>query len=205
MLFFWCILGILLLLAVLVLCLPAEAGIVFHQNQKVQNLTIHVRLLGLPLSFAIPLLKDEKKPKKEKEQEKKEKKEALTPRRFITLVKQLGQAYRESKADLRDIISELRHRVTCKELSCTIDYGAKNPALTGMLNGAIWTAGTLLLKITDSLIGVKEMHLHVHPDFTKELICLHFSGILKLRPVHLVIIVLKIVKLVNIMKSKITF
>jgi len=203
------VLGILLIFVLLLLFLPAEAGVRLYWGQQEKKLTVHARIFYIPLSFTIPLEKAEEKSKQKKKKSKETpseaEKERMTPKRFIALVKSLHRAYQESKQELFALLGFLRKALTCKELTCRIEYGTSNPATTGMLNGAVWTAGTLLLRLLDSAIGVQKMGLHVYPDFTKEFLCLKFCGILKFKPVDLLKIVLKSVKLVNLMKSKIEF
>ena len=162
------------LLVVLFLFIPQEAGISYEQNQKKKVLRVHFRILGIPFSFRIPLDKKPEKPAQKAEEKAIDEKKPFTVKRFIAFVKSLGQVYRERMKDVRALFGELRKMVSCKELTFTIDYGTKNPALTGVLNGAVWTAGSLLLKTTDALFGIEKMQLHVHPDFTKEFLCLHF-------------------------------
>ena len=196
------------LLAVLILCLfhlPAQMGVEYERKKDKQRLIIKCRIFGIPLTFHIPLHKEKNKQKKDvkrgRKQDNKEKK-SLTPRSFIKSVKMLWRAYQESKANIKEVLGDLKKALCCTEMRIRVHYGMKNPAVTGMLNGAMWTAGSLLLKMADTAIGVQKKELVVQPDFTKEFMCLYFCGTLQFKPVDLLKIVLKLNKLVNLIKSK---
>jgi len=200
------ILGVLAVACFSLLFFKITAGIVYEYNRGRDQLLIKLKILGLPLAFRIPLHTESKKPKKEKkakEDKGDKEKKPMTPGRFIALAKSVCRSFKETKQEMAEIIRELRRMVTCPELSLSVQYGARNPALTGILNGAVWTAGTLLLKVADAAIGVTKKELIVKPDFTKEFMCLHFCGMLQFKLVDLLKVVIKIRKLVNLMKSKI--
>ncbi len=193
------VLAIVLLLVLLLLFTPTLVGVDYLQNDKKQKLKIRLRLLGI--SFFIPILPD--KEKKEKKKTENENKPKLTPKRFIAFSKQLYAAYREIQEDFNALLSEVKKRFSCREVHFAVEYGTNNPAATGILNGAVWTASTLLLKLLDSMLGVEKKHLEVHPVFTKPCMSVHFKCTFCFKLIDALRFALKIRQLVKIIKSRI--
>lgn len=204
MLLLICILGGLLLLLLLLLLTATLLGVDYLYDNKVQRLRIRVRLLGISLSFKINLDK-KKRPGKEKKKQKKskEEKQPLTPKKFIAFSKDLYAGYSETKQEFYSILREIKERFACHEIYFTIQYGTKNPALTGVLNGALWTAASVIVKVLDQVIGVKKKTIQVSPDFQHECMCLHIKGTFRFKLIDAICFVLKIIRLVNIIKSHI--
>ncbi len=198
MLLFCSILGGVLLFLLLLLCTATLLSIDYLYDNKRQSLCLRVRILWIPISFRIPLDKQNQKPKTEKWEKK-----ALTPKEYIQKAKDFYRIYGEEKENYREVLWDLKRLASCREISFSIHYGTKNPALTGILNGGIWTASTLLLKILESALGAFQKSLHVYPDFKEECMCIHMKGAFSFRLLDALKVVLKVRKLVKITKSKI--
>ena len=199
MLLLYSILGGILLLLLLLLFLPTFVGVDYLLEHGISVLRIRIRVLGIPFSFRVPLDR-KKKQKPEKEREKK--KEPMTPQRLIDFSKSLYRAYHDVKEDCKTLLSHIKKRFACHELYFAIHYGTGNPAGTGMLNGAIWTAGTMILSVLDNALGVYKKTLNVYPDFNRSFLSLQLKGTLRFMLFDAVRTVLKIIKLVNLIKSK---
>ena len=195
MLLLFSILGGLILLALLLMFTATLLGVDYLYDNKVHKLKLRVRLLYIPFSVNIPLVK--------KTDGKKEEKKALKPKEYIELSKKLYHAYGEVEEEWKELLWDLKRLASCRELSFSVHYGTKNPALTGILNGAVWTASSLILKIVDSTLGCLKKELNVYPDFQQECVCIHMKGTFCFRLYKAIQVVLKMKNLVNIMKSKI--
>ena len=191
------ILGGILLLLLLLLFVPTLVGIDYLWDQKNQDLRLRFRVLGIHFSVKIPL--DKKKEDKKQGEEKK-----LSPKKFITFAKELYSAYRSVEDDCKGVLREIKARFTCREVYFTIRYGTTNPARTGILNGAVWTAGTLVLKVIDSILDVSQKTLNVYPEFNRSCMCIHIKGTFRFTLFNAIRFVLKIIRLVKLIKSKIT-
>lgn len=200
MLLLFSILGGLLLLVLLLLYTATLLGVDYLFENKHQCLKIRVRLLGISFSFTIPL---EKKEKASEKSDAKDEKKSMTPKEYIAFSKNLYQVYRELEEECKEVLRDIKRLASCREIYFTIHYGMKNPAVTGMLNGAIWTASTLILKILDSAVGCLKKTLNVYPDFKQECMCIHIKGTFCFRFIDAVKVVLKVRKLVKLIKSKI--
>lgn len=190
------VLGGLLLLFLLLLFTPTLVGVDYLYQDKKQKVTIRFRLLGLPFSFRIPL--DKKKKGKEKP---KEEAKSLTPKEYIEIVKNLYDGYQAVKDDFYKLLSDIKQKLACREAYLTVRYGTKNPAVTGMLNGAIWTASSLIFKVIDETVGAEKKTLDVCPDFQNVCMCLHIKGTFCFKLFDAIRLVLKIREMVNIVKS----
>ncbi len=195
MLLLFSILGGIVLLALLLLFTGTLLGVDYLYDNKVHKLKLRVRLLYIPFSVNIPLAKKEDGKKKEKK--------PLKPKEYIALAKDLYRAYGDVEEEWKELLWDLKRLASCRELSFTVNYGTKNPALTGILNGAVWTASSLILKILDSTFGCLKKELNVYPDFQQECVCIHMKGTFSFRLFRAIEVVLKMKNLVKLMKSKI--
>lgn len=195
------VLAIVLLFVLCLLFTPTLVGVDYLQNDTIKKLKIRLRLLGV--SFFIPISLEKGKQKKKPKKGENEAKSKLTPKRFIAFSKQLYAAYREVEADFKSLLSEIKKRFSCHEVHFAVEYGTKNPATTGILNGAVWAASSLVLKVLDSTLGVRKKHLEVHPVFTKPCMCVHFKCTFCFKLIDALRFALKIRELVKIIKSRI--
>ncbi len=196
------ILGGLLLLFLLLLLTPTLVGVDYLYEDKKQKLKIRFRLLGIPFSFRIPL--DKKQEKKKSKEKPKEEKKPLTPKGFVDFVKSLYDGYREIKGELLELLPDIRKKIACKEAYLTVRFGTKNPATTGMLNGAVWAASSLILKLIDEALGAEKKTLDVRPDFQKAYMCLHIKGTFCFKLIDAIRVVLKIREMVKIVRSHVS-
>lgn len=194
---FGMIAGILLLFLFLILFTPTLIGVDYLYKNKTQKLRIRFRLAGIPFSVPVSLgKKKHKKPEKEKQ--------SLSPKEYIDLAKKIYGGYQEAKDEIKKLLSDVKQSFGGKEIAFTVHYGTKNPAVTGMLNGAVWTASSLLLKIIDETIGAEKKTLDIRPDFQNVCINLHIKGTFCFKLYDAVRFVLKVKRLVNIIKNHTT-
>ncbi|MBQ9915311.1 MAG: DUF2953 domain-containing protein [Clostridia bacterium] len=195
MLLLFSILGGIVLLLLLLLFTGTLLGLDYLYDNKVHQIKIRVRLLYIPVSVNIPLAK--------KENGKQEEKKPLKPKEYIALAKDIYRAYGEMENEWKELLWDLKRLASCRELAFSVHYGTKNPALTGILNGAVWTASSLILKILDNTLGCLKKELNVYPDFQQECVSIHMKGTFCFRLFRAIQVVLKLKNLVKIMKSKI--
>ncbi|MBE7035237.1 MAG: DUF2953 domain-containing protein [Ruminococcaceae bacterium] len=196
----WVVLGGVVIKLLLLLIIPMELGVDYVFSGKAQSLRITTRILGIPLSLPISL------DKKKKEKNKKEKAEqtSVTVQGFVHGVKKLYHEYTASKEKRHSLWNQIKRHVTCKRCTLSVAYGTGNPATTGMLNGAVWTAGSLLMKLIDSVFPIQEESLSVEPDFVQSCLRLHSKLIISFRAFRLLQIVYGMIRLVKEIKNNIT-
>ncbi|MBE7036570.1 MAG: DUF2953 domain-containing protein [Ruminococcaceae bacterium] len=202
MLLFYAILGGIVVLLLLLLFVPTTVGAEYVLEHKVETIKIRLRVLGIPFTFRISPKEDEKSVEKLLKVYESEDKESMTLKKFISFSKTLYQAFLEVKDECKELLHDIKERFTCEEVYFVIRYGTRNPATTGILNGAIWSAGSLVLAALNMTLGIKKKTLQVYPDFTRAYLNIHFKGTLQFKAFDAVRTVLKIMKLVNLIKAK---
>lgn len=187
----------LLLLLFLLFFTPTLIGVDYLYKDKKQKLRIRFRLLGIPFSVPVSLgKKANKKPEKEKK--------TLSANEYIDLAKKIYGGYQEAKNEIQKLLSDIKQSFGGKEIYFAVRYGTKNPAVTGMLNGAVWTASSLLLKILDEIFGAEKKTLDIQPDFQNVCMNLHIKGTFCFKLFDAVRFALKVKRLVNIIKNHTT-
>ena len=192
-----------LLFIALVIFLPLEAGVEYLISGKNQKLLLYIRLLKIPLTFKIPLGKDKKKKANKSDKKSNDKpKKKMTLSVFCDKVRALKEAYGESKNDIKGILSDIRKRIEFKKIDFSMHFGLSDAAKTGIATGAAWASSSCLVSIINQMFGVRDAALDVNPDFNREFFNLRIKSILVLRPVHIIIIGIKILKIVNLFIEK---
>ena len=136
---------------------PQEFGIEIIKTDKKGATYICLRFLGIPIKFPIKSDGKSKKAKTEKKE--------FSFSTFKEKVLSLKEVYDSSKDELKKTLSFARRELTVKNVDFRIHFGLDNAAATGISTGAVWGVGSILLKIIDSLIGIKKINMKVDPDF----------------------------------------
>ena len=191
------ILGILLTLTALVF-LPMRFGIHYHKGADFEKLYIYASIFGILIRFPINTNKDKRKSKKEK----KVRETKFSFETFRENVHYLGEVFEKSKKELSEMLAYIRENLSCKDFDFKINFGTGDAAKTGITTGAVWTTGTLLLKILDEFIGIKKKNMEVYPDFTQKKFEIYIKTILIMRPFHFIIVLRKLSHTITFIKSK---
>ena len=191
--------ALILILIFALLFLKIQAGIEYLHSGKEQKLIVHLCILGIPIKIRIPLNK-KKKAKKEikKSENKKQSKKRLTFSRFKKICSGIYSAYSESKNDIKEVLSDLRQKIEFKTVDFKVHFGLSDAAKTGIATGAVWTSSSCLVSVINQMFGIRKIDLDVVPDFNRECFNLYIKSILILRPVHIISIGLKALKIVNL-------
>lgn len=196
------ILGLFVFFTALLL-VPMQFGVHVLKTTTKNKLYIYVSLFGMLIRIPIHTKTEPKKEKKKKD--KKTKKEnALTFQLFRKNVDAFGELLEVSKNELLEMLSYVRKHLSCKEVDFRIAFGTGDAAKTGITTGAVWTSGTLLLKLIDSLIGIQNIHMDVYPDFEYKRFEISFKTILIMRPIHFIMIYKRVSETIKFIKAKIS-
>lgn len=115
----------------------------------------------------------------------------------------LSDAVQVSKDELKVMLPYIRKHLHCTEFDFKISFGFDNAAKTGIATGAVWTSGTLLLKIIDSLIGIKKINMNVYPDFNEKKFDIYLKTVLIIQPFRFIILSKRVIDVVKFIKNKI--
>ena len=194
-------------LLVLFCIVPFKFGAYYLKTANKQKLYIYVSIFGILLR--IPIRNSEKKPDKSKKRIPKKRKEkdsetSFTFQTFRENVDTLFEVFQACKKELSDMLSYVRNHLSCQEMDFRIAFGMGDAAKTGITTGAVWTSGTMLLKVIDSFIGIEKVHMDVYPDFNNKRFEISTKAILVMRPIHFIFIYNKISKTIKFIKTKIS-
>lgn len=190
------ILGVLLIFTAFIF-FPMKFGINYKKNAETEKFYVYASFFGILIRFPINTNKGSKKKKT-----KKTKKTDFSFDTFRKNVDQLGEVVKKSKKELSAMLRYIRKNLSCKNIDFYINFGTGDAAKTGITTGAVWTSGTLLLKIVDELIGIKKINMQVNPDFTQKKFEIYVKTILIMRPIHFIIVLRKLVHTIAFIKSK---
>ena len=192
------ILVLILLLGVFMIT-PLQFGIEIIKTANKNKTLLYFRIFGIPIK--IPLGKASKsRSKKEKKQQKKE--SSLSFKNFKENLSDFKEIYDTSKDELKEMLSYARKHLSIHNVDFEIRFGF-DKATTGISTGAIWGMGSFILKVLDTLLGIKKINMQVNPDFNNKIFEIYSKTILIMRPIHFIIIISKIIKTYTYVKNKI--
>ncbi len=192
------LLGLLILVGALLIC-PMQFGVHYKKTASFEKFYVYVSFFGI--LFRIPINTKAEGRKKTKNKLKEGKRE-FSLETFKKSIDNLGEVVRTSKNELLDMLHFVREHLKCKIFNFEIAFGTGDAAKTGISTGIVWTSGTFLLKIIDSLIGIKNIKMNVYPDFTQKKFEIYLKTILIMSPIHFIIVVKRIKKSISFIKTK---
>ncbi len=179
--------------------IPMQFGVRYYKTSSGEKIHIYVSIFGMLLRIPFH---NKRKEKIQKSQAERPPAKTFSLQTFQQNIDAISEIYQVSKAELSSMISYVRKHLSCKEMDFRICYGTDNAATTGYLTGAIWTSGTILLKIIDSLIGIKKIKMDVNPDFNGKKFEIYVKTILIMQPFRFIIIVKKVMATIAFIQSK---
>ncbi len=190
----------LLLLFSAFLITPLQFGLEIVKTAHKNKILLYFRVFGIPVRYPIKTTaKSENKDQKIKQR----KESPLSFENFKENVSDFKEMYKTSKADLKDMLSYVREHLSVESVDFKINFGFDNAAATGISTGAIWGMGSFLLKVIDTLVGIKKINMQVNPDFNNKIFEIYLKTILIMRPIHFIIILRKVVNTYMYIKNKI--
>lgn len=179
---------------------PLQFGLEVIKTARKNKTLLYFRLFGIPIK--IPIRATAKS--ENKNQKIKQKKESpISFENFKENISDFKEIYDTSKAELKEMLSYVRHHLSVERVDFEIRFGFDNAAATGISTGAIWGMGSFLLKVVDALLGIKKINMQVNPDFNNKIFEIYSKTILIMRPIHFIIILKKVVKTYMYIKNKI--
>lgn len=179
---------------------PLQFGLEIVKTAHKNKTLLYFRVFGIPVK--IPL-KAAAKDENENQKLKQKKESSLSFENFKENISDFKEIYETSKADLKEMLSYVRRHLSVERVDFEIRFGFDNAAATGISTGAIWGMGSFVLKVIDTLLGIKKINMQVNPDFNNKIFEIHSKTILIMRPIHFIIILKKIVKTYMYIKNKI--
>ena len=181
-------------------------------------LALIIALLFVPTYFSFEFIKDGKnkkfdvlvsylffkiklnRPRKEKgEKNKKEKKPKNETKEETSIVKKAYKGIRIFK-EIEDEVVEIllyasNHAVTIKDFNFSMNFGLDDAMYTGITTGAIYGVIYNVISVLNNHIGVEKCNVLVNPDFENRLLDIRAKCILKVKNVHIMIMIFKVLKM----------
>ena len=179
---------------------PLQFGLEIIKTAHKNKTLLYLNFFGIPIK--IPL-KATAKNKNENQKLKQKKESPLSFENFKENFSDFKEMYQTSKEELKEMLSYTRCHLSVERVDFEIRFGFDNAATTGISTGAIWGMGSFILKVIDTLLGIKKINMQVNPDFNNKIFEIYSKTILIMRPIHFIIILNKIVKTYMYIKNKI--
>lgn len=200
MLFFVILLLLIILLFGVFIFTPTRFGVRYQRTATRNKLHVFVSVFGILIRIPIHTM-EEKHARKEAKSAKAKTTSHLSHETFCQRVQVFKELYETAKEELTDMLAYVRKHLLCKEIDFNIRFGLDDAAKTGISTGILWTSGTLLLKIIDSLIGIKKINMNVYPDFNEKKFEIYLKTILIMQPFRFIIIVRKLKRTIKFIQS----
>ena len=85
--------------------------------------------------------------------------------------------------------------INIRKLTFFLDFGMKDPMNTGISTGAIYGVIYNMLALLNNAFEVEECDVKINPDFERKHLDITSQCILKIKSVHIIIIVFKVLKM----------
>ena len=189
--------GVLAALILILLFVPIRLDINYIKDEMPNEVTVSVRYMWLKLQ-----LYPKKKWKKSAVQEDNSKAEKLNKKLYFDEHKNRIDGYmrvfREIKADTVKILRYLaEHAMVFELIDVNIDFGFENAMhtgiFTGVLNGFVYS----VLSVIHNCSRLKKMEIMIQPEFYKVCFTSKLRCILRLKNVHIIIIVFNVLKILK--------
>ena len=170
---------------------PLDAELSYHKDLYQQEEQLTLRYLGI----RIPLQKGGKKEKKEKK-EKSEQEEKPDDESILARMRKFRSAYQMLREELLGLLRFLSKKaVRIRKFSFSLDFGLEDPALTGILSGIVYGVYYNLLALIDQNLRLDHAETKISPNFQTPCFDLRCVCILRIKPVHIMIMLLKCFKI----------
>lgn len=166
------------LLSLLFLKFRAE----FHYAEK----KLEIELKSGIIRFKIKSGKKKKKPEKESGGEPQTKKDDYSEK-----LAGITETYEKYKKPVINLLKYMSGRLELRKINIDLSYGTGDAAYTGILYGIIQIISGNLFAAAVKYLNADYPVLNVKPNFQNKCFKLGFSGIIKARPVHIIIAYLK--------------
>ena len=196
------ILFMLILLTIAFLLTPLQFGLETERIGTTAKYILYFKIFGIPVK--IPL-KSAAASQNKTEKKKQKKESPLTFENFKENISDFKEIYHTSKDELKKMLLYVKCHLSIEKVDFNIHFGFDNAAATGISTGAIWGMGSFILKVIDSLIGIKKINMQVNPDFNNKVFEINSKTVLIMRPIHFIIILKRVIGTYAYIKNKINY
>lgn len=179
---------IVIIIAIL-LNLPLRVFFSFNREESENKTEIFIKYLFV-----------KKRIKKKQTEYKEEKEHEEKPDKGIRYYKRI---YKLVKKDVKKLISYfLKKAIVFENINFKTYFGYSNAATTGIMTGVQNAFAYSVMAFFHNNFHVKDFSISVNPDFNNERFCVNFSCILKIKTVHIIIVIIKGIRILRIIKKE---
>ena len=179
------IIALILLIFAVLLFVPFFFVIEFSKKEDKKNFDVKVKYLFFNIKTK------EKKNEKPDETVKEKDNTTLTEK-----VKNGIEIFKENEDDVVDILHYASEKaVKIRNLTFCMDFGLSDPMDTGISTGAINGIIYNVLALLNNFFEIEECNVKINPDFERKHMDISSRCILKIKSVHIIIIVFKVLKM----------
>lgn len=194
----WIILIIAAVIAAAVLFAWVTFEINFEKNELNKNAEVFVRYLFIRKRIYPRPVKKKIKEKPEKSQS------GEKDINYIEYIKKAAENFELLKADFTELMEFCAVKmIKVKELEFEYLFGLEDPMYTGMANGLIYGVVYNILGIVHNNMRIERCRINIVPDFDKECHNIRFHCILHLKNVHIIVMIIKVVKMYSRLKKSV--
>lgn len=170
------------------LIVPTYVIFDFETHNKNSKFNINIRYLFFNMK-----MNPKKTPGKKVNTKEKSKKEELP---LMEKIEKGIKVYKYIEDDIAEIlIYASEHAVKIKNIQFYMNFGLKDAMYTGILTGTSYAAVYNIIALLSNNIAVEKCDVKITPDFEKQHVNIHSRCILKVKNVHIMIIVFKVLKM----------
>ena len=177
---------IILIFAVL-LFVPFFIVIEFSKKEDNKNSDIRIKYLIFNVKI------------KNRENKSENKENAIKEKDNTTLTEKVKngiEIFKENEDDVVDILHYASEKaVKIRNLTFCMDFGLSDPMDTGISTGAINGVIYNVLALLNNFFEIEECNVKINPDFERKHMDISSRCILKIKSVHIIIIVFKVLKM----------
>ena len=186
------ILSIIILVAVL-LMIPLYVNMQYVFDTENSRARIYLKYLF----FTIELVPSKKKDKPDKKKKNKSKSDESENKKFtFDMFKGYMDKVYSIREDIFEILSILFNKaVYIKDLSIYSEFGFDDPMATGLVTGAANTVVYNMLSVIERHANLGRRTVSLIPDFDNPHFLVRIKSIIKIKNVHIIVIVLKLLRI----------
>lgn len=185
MIYLW--IALVLLLGLIVSLLFLKAKVIIEYKYSDFRITFRSGLIKISLNTeAIKKISGKKK-----KQETPEEKSEEPHEKFFDKTRTIKEKYLEIKTVADMFLRCMRYKISFSEFYIHVRYGTGDAASTGALYGAVWALIGNVYSFICRYFYISFPEVNLEPDFNKKMFEPMLRGIITVRPVHIIIAVLR--------------
>lgn len=187
------ILAVILLIIAALFFVPTYVMLEISKEGEKNTFDVKIKYLFFKMKMNAKNSPGKKSEKKEDRKEKTEEKEELP---VLKKIEKGIEIYKYIEDDVEDILSYASEKaLTIREITFSMDFGLSDAMYTGIVTGSAYATAYNIIALLNNIFTVEKCDVKINPDFEKKHLDIYSKCILKVKNVHIMIIVFKVLKM----------